>query len=244
MRPDKVNKYLNRRMQQRGLLGQHGKGSAKILLNDLNHKEFESQSSFSGYQKEEGVGAKSILRNFIKGKITKKKEIRSQTATYSSLVSHFKSTLQIGNENQSQTLKCVKFPGINSKSTVAQPFSAYKIKHVNSIFHKHIEDQPSFCLNTEQPYISSDDSNQQYLFRTHNKINQETAISNIDHQISDDIQKWSATTNIKRKKPDVSRGLGRQHKIPDRRELGTSVIQFASRYHGGQSTFEIEYIIG
>ena len=194
MRPDKVNKYLNIRTQQKVLLGQRADGSLKDSKSD-----FKIQSSSLGKQKEKEEGAKSILRNFIKEKTTNKKEVGSQ------------------NEAKS---------------------SNHKMIHVNSTFNKHIEDQPPLYLNTEQTHISCDDSNQdvsfrnqQYSYRTHNKIEQETAIRNINPPLSYDIQNWNNKTNTGRKKSDVSKEL------PNRKELGTSVIQFASKVHRGEATF-------
>ena len=202
MRPDKVNKYLKRRTQQRELLGHPGEGSQdnnvipeKILLNDSKPREFGRQSSCSGNQNEEEAGTNLILRNFIKEKTTKKEEVRSQNEQNEAstpFVSHFKPTSQRCNENQSQTLFCGKFQDRIPEAPVIQPEAFVK---------------------------------------------QETAIINYDHQISYDIQKWSATTNVGRNKPDVSREPARKLIIPNRRDSAVSVIQFASRHHRGDSHF-------
>ena len=196
MRPDKVNKYLKRRMQQRELLGQHGEGSQdnnhipeKILQNYSKPREFRS---CPGNQKEKRAVTNLNLRNFIKEKTIKEEEVRSQNEASTSFVSQFKPTSQRCNENQSQAFFCVKFQERIPKVPVMQPDAL---------------------------------------------MNQETAISRYDHQISYDIQKWKATTNIERNKPDISREPARKHIIPNRRDNAVSVIQFASRHHRGDSHF-------
>ena len=202
MRPDKVNKYLKRRMQPRELLGHHGEGSQdnnsipeKILPNDSKPREFGSQSSCSENPNEEEAVTNLVLRNFIMEKITKKEEVGSQyeqNETSKSFVSYFKPKSQRCNKNQSQTLFCAKFQNRIPDASVIQPKAP---------------------------------------------LDQETAITNIEHQISYDIQKWNATTNTGRKKPDISRELARKHIITNRRDSAVSVIKFASRHHRGDSQF-------
>ena len=60
----------------------------------------------------------------------------------------------------------------------------------------------------------------------HNTKYQHISSSNIDHHMSNDVQKKNTTTYVETSKPDISK-----HIVPNKRELRASVIQFASRHH-------------
>ena len=141
-------------------------------------------------------------------------------------------------DNNSQTLTCTK-----SNAPVTPPCSNYKVNPIDAIFHSQVEDEPPEKLSDIQPYIYQ--HHDQYFTSHNNSIeymsflnmqhpcdtsDQHIPSSSIDQYIPNEAQMWN-TPFIESNKPK----LATKHIVPNRRNIGVSVIQYASRHHQGDS---------